>query len=160
MLVPCIRMDLKRELQALMASGLVFQPGPVFGRTNRKTLGYAKFLLLWVMCWEFTFFRAYFYGWVFGCLPASFHLHWWRRGSNNLFFLYIPCLDFLVFSWTELLHPSLKSPVTVLLSSSAVAHTFHLTGKFQEDFAAACKPLNGSSENSGNTIHLSLNLQK
>lgn len=160
MLVPYIRMDLKIELLALMASGLVFQPGPVFGRTNCKTLGYAKFLLLWVMCWECAFFRAYFYGWVFGCLSASFYLHWWRRGSNNLFSLCIPCLDFLVSSWTELLHPSLMSPVTVLVSSSAVAHKFHLTGKFQQDFAAACKPLNGSSENSRNTIHLTLNLQK
>lgn len=41
----------------------------------------------------------------------------------------------------------LLSSVTVPVSCSAVAHKFHLTGKFQADFAAACKPLNGSSEN-------------
>lgn len=41
----------------------------------------------------------------------------------------------------------LLSPVTVPVSSNAVAHKFHLTGKFQADFTAACKPLNDSSEN-------------
>lgn len=50
--------------------------------------------------------------------------------------------------------------LSVPVSCSAVAHKFHLTGKFQADFAAACKPLNGSSENGCNTINLSLDLEK
>lgn len=80
--------------------------GPAFGRTNYKTLVHVEFLFLWVMCCHYAFFSVYFYGWVFGCLSAIFHLQWWRRGSNILFSLCSCCLDFLVSSRMVLLHPS------------------------------------------------------
>lgn len=93
------------------------------------------------------------------CLPAFIC----SGGGEGVIFCFLRA--FLVWtSWcpAELCYYSfhLLSPVTVPVSCSAVAHRFHLTGKFQADFAAACKPLNGSSENWCNTINWSLGLQK
>lgn len=63
---PHIRMNLKTELRTLTARGLMFQPGPVFGRSNCKTLGcciayllvshmrslfFLQCLLLWMSLW-------------------------------------------------------------------------------------------------------------
>lgn len=95
MLVAHIGMDLKTELQALTASGLVFQPGPVFGRSNCKTLGYCIAYLLVSHMLSLFFLRCLLL-WMNLRLPAFIS----SGGGEGIILLSlcIPCLDFLVSS--------------------------------------------------------------
>lgn len=124
-------MDLKTQLQALMASSLVVQPRPAFGRTtSAKAFGYEKFLFLWVMCCYSALFRVYFYGRVFAvCLPAFIS----GGGGKGVIFCFLYALpvwtswllhmDFLL-HWAATTFPYCH-PSMVFMSVSAVAHKFH-----------------------------------
>lgn len=126
-----------------MASNLVFQPDPGFGRTTSvKAFGYAKVLFLLVMCCHCTFFRVYFYRLVFDCLPAFISgggrkqvtfcfLRVFRVWTSGMLHIFFPM------RWAATPFPCCHLPA-VSVSASAVAHKFHKIDRQVSDGFCCC----------------------